>query len=371
MRKIVLWCKQGTSDKVYHLEIVQVGKGYNVNCAYGRRGCVLRQQGKNPNVVSLATANSIFDSVLKEKLGKGYKIVEIKDLDNPDFVSTATATVTPPVDKKDTGMRPQLLNPILVMDAIRYLEDPDWCLQEKMDGKHIIVKYIPKEDKVIAANKKGDVISIPQSIVDSVKKLANEKGLTLDGELIGEYLYVFDILECEGVDLRGALDFGKRYFALEHLIQNQFENLILVKAYFKTKEKKAYFEKLKRTGREGAVFKDIHSQFSIGRPHSGGAMLKCKFTATLSVIVDSKVTGKSSFASFVYRDDRSKMPLGNCTVPVGREIPLAGTIVEIRYLYVLRGGHLYQPVYLGIRDDVDPEECTESQIKYKNEPQNS
>jgi hypothetical protein len=43
-------------------------------------------------------------------------------------------------------------------------------------------------------------------------------------------------------------------------------------------------------------------------------------------------------------------------------------VVEIRYLYVTGpGGSLYQPVFLGVRDDVDITECTEAHqhLKYK------
>jgi bifunctional non-homologous end joining protein LigD len=38
------------------------------------------------------------------------------------------------------------------------------------------------------------------------------------------------------------------------------------------------------------------------------------------------------------------------------------------YLYVQgKDGHLYQPVYLGVRDDIDEGECVISQLKYKSE----
>ena len=46
-------------------------------------------------------------------------------------------------------------------------------------------------------------------------------------------------------------------------------------------------------------------------------------------------------------------------------IPPAGTIVEVRYLYAYPGGRLYQPVYLGPRDDVPPVACSMSQLKIK------
>ena len=49
-------------------------------------------------------------------------------------------------------------------------------------------------------------------------------------------------------------------------------------------------------------------------------------------------------------------------------MPAAGQVVEIRYLYVAGpGGSLYQPVYLGVRDDVRIEDCTveRQHIKYR------
>jgi len=41
-------------------------------------------------------------------------------------------------------------------------------------------------------------------------------------------------------------------------------------------------------------------------------------------------------------------------------------VVEIRYLYAYRDSlALYQPVYLGPRDDVEVGECVVSQLKFK------
>ena len=37
-------------------------------------------------------------------------------------------------------------------------------------------------------------------------------------------------------------------------------------------------------------------------------------------------------------------------------------------LYTYRGGCIFQPVYLGVRDDIRAEECQLSQLKYKADP---
>ena len=59
---------------------------------------------------------------------------------------------------------------------------------------------------------------------------------------------------------------------------------------------------------------------------------------------------------------------GNVTIPPNHEIPAPGWIVECRYLYAFKeSGCIYQPVYLGVRDDIRAEECTTAQLKYKAE----
>jgi bifunctional non-homologous end joining protein LigD len=59
---------------------------------------------------------------------------------------------------------------------------------------------------------------------------------------------------------------------------------------------------------------------------------------------------------------------GNVTIPANHSIPQVGEVIELQFLYAHRESDvLYQPVYLGRRDDVDAAECTVSQLKYKAE----
>jgi len=60
------------------------------------------------------------------------------------------------------------------------------------------------------------------------------------------------------------------------------------------------------------------------------------------------------------------VPAGNVTIPANHDIPTVGAVVEVRYLYAFKeSGAIYQPVYLGVRDDTRAEECTVDQLKYK------
>lgn len=65
---------------------------------------------------------------------------------------------------------------------------------------------------------------------------------------------------------------------------------------------------------------------------------------------------------------REDQPAGNVTIPPNHEIPATGQVVECCYLYAFReSGSIYQPVYLGSRDDITAEECSTAQLKYKAE----
>lgn len=112
------------------------------------------------------------------------------------------------------------------------------------------------------------------------------------------------------------------------------------------------------------MFKRLAAPFSPGRPASGGDQLKVKFYATLSAIVDGVNAQRS--VRLILMDEADKgVIVGNVTIPPNKSVPQAGDVVEVRYLYGFPGGSLFQPVYLGPRDDVDPAECRSSQIKFK------
>jgi predicted DNA-binding WGR domain protein len=66
--------QQGTSDKVYEIDLCEVGQNlYVVNFRYGRRGTNLKEGAKTTNAVPLVEAENIFDSLVAEKTKKGYR----------------------------------------------------------------------------------------------------------------------------------------------------------------------------------------------------------------------------------------------------------------------------------------------------------
>ncbi|MEI6377877.1 MAG: DNA ligase, partial [bacterium] len=117
---------------------------------------------------------------------------------------------------------------------------------------------------------------------------------------------------------------------------------------------------------EGAVFKRIGAPYSPGRPSTGGDHLKFKFVETASVII-SAVNTKRSVGMVVW-DNGKLVPAGNVTIPPDQPIPKPWDLAEVRYLYAILGsGSLFQPVYLGPRDDIVAAECTRDQLKFRRE----
>jgi len=129
-------------------------------------------------------------------------------------------------------------------------------------------------------------------------------------------------------------------------------------------QKQALLKELREGKREGIVFKQVFAPSTPGRPNSGGPQLKYKFCASLSAVV-AKLNRQRSVELQLLRPD-GWVSCGNVTIPANHKIPQVGQVVEVRYLYAFpESGVLYQPVYLGPRDDVPKAECLTSQLKYK------
>ncbi len=77
IKQSVLYFKEGNSNKVYEVDLCDVGnEKYVVNFRYGRRGAQLKEGSKTPVPVSLAEAEKIYDAVETEKINKGYTASE-------------------------------------------------------------------------------------------------------------------------------------------------------------------------------------------------------------------------------------------------------------------------------------------------------
>jgi len=349
MQSTTLYFREGSSDKVYRAAIETREGGYIVNFAYGRRGSTLNTGTKTTSSVTLDEAQRIYDKLVKEKMAKGY-------ISGEDSMAYSDGS------RKGTNIRPQLLN--AVDDPEPLLKDNGFYLQPKHDGKRLLVHK--KGEDITGINRRGIECGIPESI--RVAAMALPGDFLIDGEAVGEMLHVFDILEIGSADLR-AIPYRDRLVKLLNLLASgQQTGIQWVATISGQSPKRRVYDQLRKDNAEGVVFKQIGAPYSSGRPNSGGSQFKFKFVETASVVVIA-VNAKRSVQMAVW-ESAKLVPCGNVTIPADQPIPQLGDISEIRYLYALRGsGSLFQPVYLGVRDDIMCAECNRDQLKFRKEPE--
>ncbi|MGI4792148.1 MAG: WGR domain-containing protein [Janthinobacterium lividum] len=341
-----LFYRDGSSDKEYHAAINQAEGGYTVTFAFGRRGNTLTAGTKTSTPVPLEKAQQIYDKLIAEKTAKGY---------TPDGSGAAFAMTD--YEGRMSGLVPQLLNSIGEDAALRHIEDDAWCMQEKFDGKRIMVAVVG--GKAEGSNRKGLYVSMPLEISDGFACLPD---CELDGELLGGSYVAFDLLRLGEADLR-VCPYQERYELLAKNIAPCAE-VRLSETAWSHAAKSAMYDRIEASGGEGVVFKRVDGKSIAGRPASGGSQVKCKFYATCTCLVTAQ-NDQRSVRLHLQDASGSAVSVGNVTIPSNKTIPQAGALVEIRYLYAYKGGSLYQPAYIGERDDLDAGDCILSQLKFK------
>lgn len=349
MESITLYYREGSSDKIYHATIEPKEGGFIVNFAFGRRGTTLNTGTKTQSPVPYEKAKGIYDKLVKEKMAKGYTPGE----DGTPYQQTDKAALT-------TGIHCQLLNPIEAEEAEVFLADANYLLQEKHDGRRLLLHK--KDGKIIGINRQGLAVGLPKTLVAAAEVCAFD--FTIDGEAIGDTLYAFDVLAVGGTEVSGQ-GYAERLQHLGKLLASiAHPHIELVATAVQAKEKRELFNRLKSEGKEGVVFKHAGKPYVAGRPASRGPQLKHKFYESASFIV-ARINAKRS-VSLLLNNDGTLVDAGNVTIPPNHDLPAPNAIVECRYLYAFpESGCIYQPTYLGKRDDLTAEDCTVDQLKYK------
>ena len=350
LENITLYYREGGSDKVYQCAIEPAGERFVVNFAYGRRGSTLNTGTKTNVPVEYDNARRIYAKLVKEKQAKGYT------------PGTDGTPYQAPDTQRFTGILPQLLNAIDEHEVNRLLNDPSVVMQPKFNGRRMLIRR--HGDAIHAINKKGLLTGLPATLVEDVRHLPGD--FILDGECVGDVYHAFDILGLNNDDLRPQ-SYRQRLTALMNLLaSSQHRYVRYTITAFTAKDKVRLHAELWMGKQEGVVFKRLDAPYTPGRPNTGGAQLKHKFYATLSCVV-AKINPQRSVEVRLLGED-GWMPCGNVTIPPNHLIPEVCQVIEARYLYAHIGSNaLYQPVYLGPRNDVDTSECLLTQLKYKPE----
>jgi predicted DNA-binding WGR domain protein len=70
-----LYFRQGSSNKVYHLQLENTQERWSVQAQWGRHGSALQSDIKVSDT-NYEEAKRVYDRLLREKTGKGYQIAQ-------------------------------------------------------------------------------------------------------------------------------------------------------------------------------------------------------------------------------------------------------------------------------------------------------
>jgi bifunctional non-homologous end joining protein LigD len=355
MKAIVLYYNDlatgGSSDKEYRTQITRQGSGYIVQFQYGRRGNTLQAGVKTNEPVPLDEAERIYERLVHEKTSKGYQPAK----------GNAPAPLAPtPIEKTNMPGRTQypveLLEEISREDAELFLKDSRYIMQVKLDGHRRQVEKLP-DGRIISYNKKGEPKPLPLEVEHELAELPL-KTFLFDGELIGNWYIVFEMLKENGVCL-ALLPYEERLNTAIKAIPKG-TNVTIVATWWTAKEKQAALAQLFKNRSEGAVFKLRSAPYHAGR----GSGRKYKFIKTVSCRVSAIKTKGHDNVTLSLLDGSKWVEVGRASA-IGKGAIRVGEIVEVKFLYCTEGRRLYQPRVLCKRDDLEYSECSVSQLKGK------
>lgn len=314
-----------------------------------------------------------------EKLAKGY-VQDSEWLVKGTLTGTATerlaqvlegsgAAPTPPVRVPTVRLAPQLAEPMEVTEADRFIVDPRWVAEQKLDGDRVLV--VVEEGSVTPLNRNGVARAKGFPPAATLATLTGYGRVVLDGELVGSTYNVFDVLEVGGL-VSPATDWEDRRLVLEQLFAawNPAADVRLVPVARTAAEKRQLHDEVLAEGGEGVMFKDTTARYLPGaRPLT---WRKCKFVTEVDVIVVAIGEDGHNSASVAVIDPDAEgaeaiVKVGKASLN-GKEKwnVRVGDVVVVRYLsYDVASRRLAQCRLSGQpRSDKRADQCTLDQIRH-------
>ncbi|HYT47466.1 MAG TPA: DNA ligase D, partial [Burkholderiales bacterium] len=303
---------------------------------------------------------------------------------------------------------PEKLSPMHAEIGDAVFNSPDWMWEPKLDGYRALA-FIDEEG-VRLRSRRGLELGeeFPRLVAELGKQAVN--GMVLDGEIVAfdasgkpsfgamqnrgggverAVFYCFDLLYFAGVDLRKTTYAERRRYLAQCLLPSPLVQLVHAED-----DGLALHNAAMASGFEGVIGKRKNSAYEAGK--RSAAWLKVKAINSADFVVGGYTKGKGSraplgalllgywqgkklrFASHVGSgfDDKTLArtrkllePLQRKTSPFADEPELNAPtswvepelVAEVKFQGWTDDGHLRAPVFLRLRDDVDPKEVRRAQ----------
>ncbi|MCK5902566.1 MAG: hypothetical protein KAG28_05400 [Cocleimonas sp.] len=182
VRHTTLRFKQGASDKVYEVELVEIAALYLVHFSYGRFGATLREGSKTKTPISLKEATAIANSLLVSKIKKGYCVTQGYDPINKIILDK---TVAPKAVTTST-MKIQERDQAIVHRLEEFSQSPQPLIQGYALGRTIwkagelrIKAAQPAIEKILTSSEVKKEALTYYSILWTLGRIGDQKTLVL------------------------------------------------------------------------------------------------------------------------------------------------------------------------------------------------
>ena len=325
----------------------------------------------------------------------GATVEEMTSVPAYDF---AAERLVPGGDKRPL---PDRLLPMHAEIGDAVFNSADWMWEPKLDGYRALA-LIDGEDVKLRSRRGLDLgKDFPKLLAELARQAVN--GMVLDGEIVAfdesgkpsfgamqnrgsgaerAVFYAFDLLYFAGVDLRKAPYSDRRRYLAQCLLPSPLVQLVHAE-----EDGVALHKAAMASGFEGVIGKRKNSTYEAGK--RSAAWLKVKAANTADFVVGGYTKGKGSrtalgalllgywegrklrFASHVgsgfddktlARTKKALQPLQRKTTPFAEEPELNAPttwvepklVAEVKYQGWTHDDHLRAPVFLRLRDDIDP-----------------
>jgi bifunctional non-homologous end joining protein LigD len=311
------------------------------------------------------------------------------------------------------GAMPAWIEPMLATVTDRPFSDPNWLFEIKLDGVRALAWIgngtvkLRSRNNIDITKRYPELASLPkafgagQAILDGEIAAFDERGHS-SFERLQERMHVrapgdaqvlktpavfcaFDLLHCDGYDLRGA-PLMERKQLLQSLV---YPTPSFRYADHQSEQGKELYELARQHGLEGIVAKKADSPYSSGR---GANWLKMKITSTVDAVVGGWTEARTSGIPFgslllgLYEEKKlrfighvgsgfdaqkhkelnrklQELQTRSCpftSVPETNEKPAwvsPALVARVKFTGWTQEHALRHPVFLGLREDVEPQDC--------------
>lgn len=251
-----------------------------------------------------------------------------------------------------------------VTDVPKYVADPAFVFQQKIDGIRGQLVLQPGEPPRFVGSVGGTIVSTTAAITTKpiLAAIGDYHGppVVVDGEILEGKFHVFDLVIPGGEQTPYA---DRRRMADAWVNAAGIPGVQSLPTAVGPEQKQAMYDKVMANGGEGVMMKHLDSPYTPGGrvKHT----LKAKFRSTVdAVIMERDRDGHSNFILGLYDHDGVLKEIGSSSA-IGKPDGQVGDVIEVAYLYAMPGTNsIVQPSVVKLRPDKKPEDATAGQLRF-------